>query len=285
MTDLLAGTARPRWARQLATWAATTCWALVAYLGCVACPVRGHRAAGRLGRAAVVAGRGRRREPAGVLRARIRRRGAAAPAGSPRRWSRRRVPRARNQRCSSSTATSRPGRSRRWSPVPGNSGPDQGVATFYRYLPDLPIAQVMFLAGLTAALLGVLGLPAGSGGRWLRRSAAAVTAAGLLAAGTAVALAGTGRLDAHGMIAIPAPAQRGRRPSRPLHARLQRTPRSRSACTPPTPSTCPPWRPPSNRCSAKLAGLPGAPVRISQAAAIYRQGPGNGVGIREPARP
>ena len=62
----------------------------------------------------------------------------------------------------------------------------------------------MFLAGLTAALLGVLGLPAGAGGRWLRRSAAAVTAAGLLAAGTAVALAGTGRLDPHGMIAIPA---------------------------------------------------------------------------------
>ena len=36
MTDLLSGTARTRWSRQLATWAATTCWALVAYLGCVA---------------------------------------------------------------------------------------------------------------------------------------------------------------------------------------------------------------------------------------------------------
>ena len=36
LTDLLAVTARPRWARQLATWAATTCWAMVAYLGCVA---------------------------------------------------------------------------------------------------------------------------------------------------------------------------------------------------------------------------------------------------------
>ena len=35
-TDLVAITARPRWARQLATWAATTCWAMVAYLGCVA---------------------------------------------------------------------------------------------------------------------------------------------------------------------------------------------------------------------------------------------------------
>jgi hypothetical protein len=49
-----------------------------------------------------------------------------------------------------------------------------------------------------------VGLPAGSGGRWLRRSAAALTTAGLLAAITATALAGTGRLDPHGMIAIPA---------------------------------------------------------------------------------
>ena len=32
-TDLVTITARPRWARQLATWAATTCWATVGYLG------------------------------------------------------------------------------------------------------------------------------------------------------------------------------------------------------------------------------------------------------------
>src|SRR5215472_18323310 len=35
-TDLVTITARPRWARQLATWAATTCWATAGYLGCVA---------------------------------------------------------------------------------------------------------------------------------------------------------------------------------------------------------------------------------------------------------
>jgi hypothetical protein len=39
---------------------------------------------------------------------------------------------------------------------------------------------------------------------WLRRFAAAITAVGLAAAGTAIALAGTGRLDPHGMITIPA---------------------------------------------------------------------------------
>src|SRR6516165_1827 len=35
-TDLVTITARPRWARLLATWAATTCWAMVGYVGCVA---------------------------------------------------------------------------------------------------------------------------------------------------------------------------------------------------------------------------------------------------------
>ena len=39
------------------------------------------------------------------------------------------------------------------------------MATFYPYLPDLSIAQVMFLAGLTVALLGVLALPARTVGR------------------------------------------------------------------------------------------------------------------------
>ena len=78
------------------------------------------------------------------------------------------------------------------------------MATFYPFLPDLPIAQVMFLAGLAVALLGTLALPAGSGGRALRAAAGGLTAAGLLAAGTAVGLAGTGTMDAHGMIAIPA---------------------------------------------------------------------------------
>ena len=33
------------------------------------------------------------------------------------------------------------------------------MATFYPFLPDLSIAQVMFLAGLAVALLGALALP------------------------------------------------------------------------------------------------------------------------------
>ncbi|MEK8110456.1 hypothetical protein NKG94_51320 [Micromonospora sp. M12] len=69
------------------------------------------------------------------------------------------------------------------------------------------------------------------------RCAAAITTVGLLAAGTAVGLAGTGRLDAHGMIAIPLLHNAGNdRPcaTRPSAAR----PRFRSACTPATSATC-----------------------------------------------
>jgi hypothetical protein len=176
-----------------------------------------------------------------------------------------------------------------WQISPLIAGPwelpgDEGLATFYPYLPDLPIAQVMFLAGLTAALLGVLGLPAGSGGRWLRRSAAAITAAGLLAAGTAVALAGTGRLDAHGMIAIPALHNAANnRPIRytPVCSHTPIPVCLHPAYTVHLPAVADALEP----VLSEVAGLPGAPVRISQAAAIYEQGPGNGVGISRAGPP
>src|SRR5262249_20803081 len=43
---------------------------------------------------------------------------------------------------------------------------DSGI--FYPYLPDLPIARIIFLAGILAACLGLLGLPIRAGGRGLR---------------------------------------------------------------------------------------------------------------------
>ena len=46
---------------------------------------------------------------------------------------------------------------------PWDLAPNPGVATFYPYLPDLSIAQVMFLTGLTVAVLGALALPTGAG--------------------------------------------------------------------------------------------------------------------------
>lgn len=277
MTDLVAGAARPRWTRHLAAWAATTGWALLAYLACVgvlyAATARQAGGSGPLWWPVAV---GAASLPAFAAL------GFAAGALCPSRFT---TPLAAIIAFLALQLTVQMihGSGSYWqiSPLvagPWNLGADEGVATFYRYLPDLPLAQVMFLAGLAAAPLGLLGLPAGAGGRWLRRSAAAVTAAGLLACGTAVALAGTGRLDPHGMIAIPA-----------LHTAASDRPLgytpvcSRTAipvCLHPAyavylPTVVTALEPVLN----EVAGLPGVPVRISQAAATYRQEAGSGMAI------
>jgi hypothetical protein len=148
------------------------------------------------------------------------------------------------------------------------------VATFYRYLPDLSIAQVMFTAGLTVAVLGALGIPAARM-RWL---AVVITAAGLTAAGTAVALAGTGRLDPHGMIVIPA-----------LHDAASDQPvRYTPACSHTPIPVCvhpafatflPALTAAVGPELTEFAGLPGAPARISQVTTVYRQVSGNGITV------
>jgi len=269
------GTARPRWARQLATWAATTCWAMVAYVGCVGVlyAVTARQAAwgGPLWWPAAV---GAASLPAFSAV------GFVAGTVFPSRFTAPLVAVAAFVGLAFSTLPIR-GSQSYWqvSPVVAGAwdfGANGGVGTFYHYLPDLPIAQVMFMAGLTAVVLGGLGLRAGSGGRWLRRSAAAITAAGLLAAGTAAGLAGTGRLDAHGMIAIPA-----------LHDAANDSPiRYTPVCShaaipvclnPAYTSYLPPVTAALEPALSQVAGLPGAPVRISQAATTYRQGSGNDI--------
>jgi hypothetical protein len=106
----------------------------------------------------------------------------------------------------------------------------------------------------------------------------AVTTAGLLAAGTAVALAGTGRLDAHGMIAIP--ALHDAASDRPLRYTPVCSHTAIPVCLNPAYAS---YLPATEAALApmldQIAGLPGAPARISQAAAVYRQGPDNSVGI------
>ena len=277
VTDLVGITARPRWARLLATWAAATCWALVAYLACVAIlyGITAHQATwgGPLWWPAAVA--------AASLPA-VSALGFAAGVLVPGRFTAPLIALAAFFALALSTQLI-VGSTSYWqvSPVvayPWNIGPDPGVATFYPYLPDLPIAQVMFLAGLAVAVLGALALASGAGRRWPLRPAAAITTAGLLAAGTAIALAGTGRLDAHGMIAIPA-----------LHdAATDRPLRYTPACSHTAIPVClnPAYAGYLPAIAAALqpmldgvAGLPGAPARISQAAATYRQGPGNSVSV------
>jgi hypothetical protein len=132
----------------------------------------------------------------------------------------------------------------------------------------------MFTAGLTVAILGALGIAVAR----LRWVAAVIIAVGLAAAGTAVALAGTGRLDPHGMIAIPA-----------LHDAASDQPvRYTPACSATPIPVCvhpaysaflPAVTAAVGSELTEFAGLPGAPARLSQVAEGYRQEPGNGITV------
>jgi len=187
--DLVEITPRPRWAGQLAAWAATTIWAIAAFLAgtavlyavtatqatwggppwwpvIVSCAELAALAA--LGFTAGALWPGRFTAPlAAVATFLLSLEGFRNAVGR-----------------SSAYAVLSP-----TTYVPGN---DAGV--FYRYPPDVAIDQLMFLAGLAVVALGVLGLARSSGaGAGLRRGAAVAAAAGLAAAATAVGLAGTAR--------------------------------------------------------------------------------------------
>ena len=273
ITDLVAVTARPRWSRQLAIWAATTAWAEVACLACVAVvyvmTARQASWGGPLWWPVAVSAAG---VPA------LTAIGFAAGAWFPGRFVTPLVTLVVFFGLGFSTQAAS-GDHSYWqiSPLTAGAfdiGAAPSVATFYPYLPDLSIAQLMFTVGLTVAVLGALGIPVARM-RWL---AAAVTAVGLAAAGTAVALAGTGRFDPHGMIVIPA-----------LHAAaddqpLRYTPDCGDAPIP----VCvnPAYAPLLPAVTAavgpeltEFAGLPGAPARLSQVPEVYRQGPGNSIDI------
>jgi hypothetical protein len=276
MLDLLAVTPRPRWIRQLTAWAATTAWSLTGYLLCIGVlyAVTATQAGGGPLWWPVVVG------------------AACAPALSalgftagtllPSRYTPPLVAIGVFLGAEVSLELIH-GAGSRWqvSPLVAGAyqlGNDGGLATFYRYLPDLSIVQLIFLAGFTAALLGVLGLAPGAGGRWLRRTAAALTAVGVLAAGAAIGLAGTGQLDPHGMIAIPA-----------LHDAADDRPVAYTpVCSHTSIPVClhPAYTVYLSAIATDLrpvldavAGLPGAPVRIGQAATTYREN-GDGIEIR-----
>jgi hypothetical protein len=277
MADLLTGTAQPRATRQLAAWAATAAWAVAGYAACV-------------GLLYLVTAR---QAPWGgplwwpvavdlcaiVALSAI---GFAAGAFFPSRFT---APIATLGVFLALGFSTQPisGASSPWdiSPIvnaPWDFGNSAGIGTFYHYLPDLSIAQVMFLVGLTMAVVAALGLPGGSAGRRARQLASTFVAAGLAAVVVALALAGTGRMGAQGMIAIPA-----------LHDAASDIPISYTAvcsqeivpvCLNPAYAT---YLPVVSSALApvldEVAGLPGAPVRLSQANAAYAQGRGNSVGV------
>jgi len=275
VADLVAGTARPRWARQLATWAATTAWAEVACLACIAAvyvmTARQASWGGPLWWPAVVSAAG---IPA------LTAIGFAAGAWFPGRFVTPLVTIVAFFGLGFGTQAAS-GDHSYWqiSPLTAGAfdiGAAPGVATFYHYLPDLSIAQVMFTTGITFGILGVLGVSSALNGPRLRRLAAVIAAAGLAAAGTAVALAGTGRLDPHGMIVIPA-----------LHDAASNQPvRYTPACSRTAIPVCvhpafavflPAMTAAVGPELTEVAGLPGAPARISQVAEVYQQEPQNGI--------
>jgi hypothetical protein len=272
LADLMTTTARPRWAAQLATWAATAIWAVAAYLVFVGImfAMYAHQGVGgtppwwwvAVGATAVIA---------------FSAVGFAIGAYWPSRFA---APVAAfagflAMVLSAQTGFKEPSG---WAQIlptnsngnfDGNAGSDSGI--FYPWLPDLQIARIMFLAGIAVVALGLTGLPARAGGRWLRRTAAVVTLAGLALAGAGVGLANTARLTAHGMI-IPA-----------LHdaasdAPISYTPACGHAagipvCVNPAYRR---WLPDVTAALApvlaEVAGLPGAPVRATQVAAAYPSG-------------
>ncbi len=278
LSDLVTATARPRWAAQLATWSATACWAVGGYLVFVGALFGVYARQGLWGGPPwwpIAAG------AAGV--AAFSALGFALGAYFPSRFA---APLAAFGAFLALATSSQTGfgHTSGWALIlptnsNGNYGADSGI--FYPYLPDIPIARVMFLAGLAVAALGLLGLPAAAGGLRLRRLAAAVTMAGLLAAGTAVGLATTARPSAHGL-AIPALHDAATDQPigyTPVCARalvpVCLHPAYRSYLTDVTAAVDPVLR--------EVTGLPGAPGSVVQVAANYTSpqnvqilGPGRG---------
>jgi hypothetical protein len=277
VADLLETVARPRFARLLAIWAATSCWAVA---GCLLCLAAAYWATSQR-----ASWGGPLWWPAAVAVASMpafAALGLGAGVLVPSRFT---APVVTIAAFFVMVLTTEliVGSQSYWqiSPIvsaPWDVGPDLGVATFYPYLPDLSIAQVMFLAGLTVAVVAAAaGLPRVSGPRRLRIAAAVAATAGLLTAGTAVGLAGTGTLGAHGMIAIP--ALHDAADDRPL----QFTVCSRTAIpvclNPAYAADLPAAASALGPVLSEVAGVPGAPVRIIQSGTTYLQGSRNQVAI------
>jgi hypothetical protein len=159
--------------------------------------------------------------------------------------------------------------------------PPEAFGVFSPYLPDLAITQVLFLAGLAAAVLGGLGVRAAAGGRWRRCVAAALAAAGLAAAGTGVGLAGTARLEANGIVI---PALHDAASDKPIAYTPVCSQAAVPVCLHPAyRSLLPAVTAALGPLLSEVAGLPGAPVRVSQVAFTHmQQRPHNGIEMLGP---
>ena len=263
--DLVTATVRPRFAAQFATWAATAIWAVGAYLVFVGVMF------------GVYANQGVQGSPpwwwVAVGATAVTAFSAAGFAVGAFFGSRFAAPLAAfggflAMMMSSQTGFSEPSGWPLILPTNSNGNYQPLSGTIYPYLPDLPIARVMFLAGIAVAALGLTGLPARAGGPRLRRAAAVVTVAGVAAAGTAVGLASTARPGPHGMV-IPALHDAANdQPFRytPVCGHAAGVP----VCLNPVfrgylPDVTAALAP----VLAEVAGLPGAPARVNEVAGRY----------------
>jgi hypothetical protein len=270
LVDLVTTTARPRWVAQLATWAATAIWAVAAYLlfvgvmfamyayqGVTGSPPWWWVAVGATAVTAFTAA------------------GFAVGVHWPSRFA---APIAAFGGFLAMVLSSQTGfkSASGWALLlptnsngnfDGNAQSDSGI--FYPWLPDLQIARIIFLVGIAAASLGLSGLPARAGGRWLRGAAVVVTLAGVALAGTAIGLATTAQVSASGTVIIPA-----------LHDAANDKPISYTPVCANAASIPVCLNPAYHRwltdvsaglapVLAEVAGLPGAPVRATQVAAAY----------------
>jgi hypothetical protein len=262
--DLVTATVRPRWEAQLATWAATVVWAVGAYLVFMAVMLY------LLGR--VVAWGGLpwwsiAVDGAGV--AAVASVGFAAGARFPGRFI---APVTAFGTVLAMGLSSQTGfaASSGWALIlpttsNGNFGQDAGI--FYQWLPDLPIARVIFFTGIAAAAVGLLGLSPAAGGPRLRRSAAVITATGAAATVAAIVLAVSAHVGPYGTVI---PALHDAASDKPIAY----TPVCRNAAIP----VCvqPAYRPYLGDLTAaigpvasEVAGLPRAPVRATETAALF----------------
>jgi hypothetical protein len=272
VADLATTTARPRWTVQLITWAATAIWAVGAYLvfvGAMFAVYAGQHVQGQppwwwvaAGAAAVAA------FSAG---------GFAIGAFFPSRFAAALAAFGAFLALIMSSQTGFQDTSG-WAWIlptnsNGNFQPDSGM--LYPYLPDLSIARIILMVGLTLALLGLTGLPARAGAPALRRAAAVVTVAGLALAGTAIGLVDTAHLGPHGVVI---PALHDAANDRPISytpvcgraagVPVCVNPAYRSTLTSVTAALAP--------LADQWAGLPGAPVRAVQTPAVYNTTDGEG---------
>jgi hypothetical protein len=256
--DLVGVTARPGWGRQLTCWAATTCWGEAAYLGCAAV-LYGVTAAqatwgGPLWWPVAVGA-------ACVLAATAV--GFVAGALLPSRFTPPLVvvavlmllvvvsPRLSSSGYGQLSALS--------TDTLGSRG---GI--FQPFVPDMSIAQLMFYTGIAVGMLGALGLPAVAGGRRLRATAAVLVVAGLVAAGTAIRLAGTSYPTDHGVVIPVLHDAASDRPT-PYTPACDTGRSAVPVCLHPAfKAYIPALTAALDPLLGEVAGLPGAPVRVAQ---------------------